>query len=78
MTVDDSFFLKTSSQDEPKIVNDAIIFWVLKKLPEDIETKNPRPNFKLPWGSTVWLYMGLYSQWGRPISAITKTAMLIE
>lgn len=60
------FFLKTSSQDEPKIVKMMQLSSGFKKLPEDIKTKNPRPNFKLPWGSTVWLYIGLYSQWGGP------------
>ena len=60
------FSLKTSSQHEPKIVKMMQLSSGFKKLSEDIKTKNPKPNLKLPWGSTLWLYIGLYSQWEGP------------
>ena len=42
MTINDFFFLKTSSQDEPKIVKMMPLSSGFKKLSEDIKTKNPQ------------------------------------
>lgn len=66
------FFLKTSSQDEPKIVKMMQLSSGFKKLSEDIKTKNPKPNLKLPWGQYSLASPRALQPVGKPISAIAR------